>query len=135
MDIRQDVANLLLAGRSQREVSETLHVGYQQVRAARVALGLPPHKPGRPAEAIEVTFARRTHATADGHLIWDGHDLGIRSVDGAHSSAARYSFRRRYGRNPVGKVLPGCGVRHCVHEDHVEDRLMRQQYAAIFGTA
>ncbi|MZE53783.1 hypothetical protein GTY86_35735 [Streptomyces sp. SID5770] len=135
MPIRQDVAQMLLAGHSQREISQALHVGYRQVRTAREALGLPPRKPGPTAEAIEVTFARRTRATDDGHLIWDGHDLGIRSTDGAHSSAARYSFRRRYGRNPVGKVLPGCGVRHCVHPDHVEDQPMRQQYAAIFGGA
>ncbi|MGW0033634.1 hypothetical protein ACWDXD_27955 [Streptomyces sp. NPDC003314] len=135
MRIRQDVAQMLLAGHSQRQVSKSLHVGYQQVRAARVALGLPPRKPGPTAEAIEVTFARRTRATDDGHLIWDGHDLGIRSADGTHFSAARYSFRRRYGRQPVGRVSSGCGVRHCVHPDHVEDQPMRQQYAAIFGTA
>ncbi|MFE2556018.1 hypothetical protein ACFXGT_08270 [Streptomyces sp. NPDC059352] len=133
MKIRQDVANMLLAGHSQKHVSQTLKVGYPAVRAAREALGLPPRKPGPTAEAIEVTFTRRTRATEDGHLIWVGHDLGVRSIDGAHSSAARYAFCRRYGRPPVGKVLPGCGTTRCVHPDHVEDQTMRHQFAAIFG--
>lgn len=129
----QDIARMLLAGHSQHATCLALHVSSVRVRTIREGLGLPRRKPGPMAETIEVTFARRTEATEDGHLIWQGRDLAIGTTDGANYSAARYSFRRRYGRNPIGKVTPGCGVHRCVHPDHVEDQPMRQQYSSIFG--
>jgi len=129
---RQDIVDMLLAGHSQRAVMRALNVGWPQVSAARRALGLTPAKPGTPGEAIEVTFARRTEATADGHLIWLGTDLNTRHA-GRHQSIRRWVFERKYQRTPVGKVTASCGVTGCVHPDHVEDSRQREQFAAIFG--
>ncbi|XUM01264.1 hypothetical protein ACQ86F_31805 [Streptomyces venezuelae ATCC 10712] len=75
--------------------------------------------------------------TEDGHLVWPSNDYRIRAVEGVAVSAARLAFRQKYGRPPVGKVMPGCGTPRCVHPDHVEDQPMREslesQLAHIFG--
>ncbi|MFE0651385.1 hypothetical protein ACFVZH_22630 [Streptomyces sp. NPDC059534] len=137
MKIRQDIADMLRAGHSQAAIEKALHVDHRTVSAARVALGLPPRKPGTKPETVEETFARRTREE-DGHLIWLGHDYAISTIEGASYSAARWSFQQHHGRPPVGKVFPGCGVKRCVHPCHVEDQPMRQalkaQLARIFGS-
>ncbi|MFF9910652.1 hypothetical protein [Streptomyces sp. NPDC013457] len=133
----EDIARMLLNGCSQSKVMRALPVSGRRVRVIREGLGLERHKPGQPAEPLEETFKWRATPTADGHLVWPTADLHIRTVDGASISAARYAFRQKYGRAPVGKVLPGCGTTRCVHPDHVEDRPMREalatQLASIFG--
>lgn len=135
MKLRSDIADMLLAGDSMAKVQRTLGVGYSIVSAHRQALRLPLHPPAVKAESVEATFARRTRATDDGHLIWTGVDLTINTIEGANLSA----FQQQYGRPPVGRVLPGCGVPRCVHPAHVEDQPMREELATqlnlIFGSA
>ncbi|MCX5229716.1 hypothetical protein [Streptomyces sp. NBC_00233] len=139
MKIRQDIADMLRAGDSMAQVQRTLGVGYSLVSDHRKALRLPLHPPSVRAETVEATFARRTRATDDGHLVWTGSTLAIKTVEGANLSAARYAFQQQHGRRPVGRVLPGCGVLRCVHPKHVEDQPMREaldsQLAAILGSA
>ncbi|MFJ3097396.1 HNH endonuclease family protein [Streptomyces hydrogenans] len=139
MKLRSDIADMLLAGDSMAKVQRTLGVGYEIVSTHRRALRLPLHPPAVKAESVEATFARRTRATDDGHLIWTGADLTINTAEGASLSAGRYAFQQQYGRRPVGHVLPGCGVPRCVRPSHVEDRPMREalatQLASIFGSA
>ncbi|MFB7278097.1 hypothetical protein ACFCZV_13395 [Streptomyces hydrogenans] len=139
MKLRSDITDMLLAGDSMAKVQRTLGVGYSIVSAHRQALRLPLHPPAVKAESVEATFARRTRATNDGHLIWTGVDLTINTIEGANLSAGRYAFQQQYGRPPVGRVLPGCGVQRCVHPSHVEDQPMREALATqlnlIFGSA
>lgn len=130
---RNDIVRMLRAGQSMRAVQDALGVSNTVVRRIRQQEGIPLHAPGPKAETIEETFARRVQATADGHLVWPGGSLAINTLDGANMSVRRWVFRKRYGRQPVGKVTADCGVPFCVHPDHIEDRTMRDQYAAIFG--
>lgn len=132
MNHRQDIVDMLLAGHSQRAVMRALNVSYTAVSTVRRALALPRSKPGSVPEAIEVTFARRTKATADGHLLWLGSNLYI-TYEARHLAIRRWVFKRRYGRPPVGRVMATCQVPQCVHPDHLEDGRQRAQYAAIFG--
>ena len=129
------IASMLRTGQSMRSVQEALGVSNTVVRRIRQELNIPVHGPGPKAETVEQTFARRTRATADGHLIWVGHDLGISTIEGANMSVRRWVFQKKYGRPPVGKVTADCGTPRCVHPDHIEDQSMRKQYAAIFGGA
>ncbi|MFB7589328.1 hypothetical protein [Streptomyces sp. NPDC056169] len=132
---RAVIADMLTAGHSISEILRTHKVSPDRVRAVRDDLGIPPHPPGAKPEPIEQTFRRRAIPTADGHLVWPTTDYHIKTVEGGSLSATRYAFQQRHGRPPVGKVLPGCGTARCVHPDHVEDRPMRDRYAAIFGGA
>jgi hypothetical protein len=116
-----------------RAVQDALGVSNTVVRRIRREEGIPLHGPGPKPETVEQTFARRVQATADGHLIWPGESLAIGTIDGAHMSIRRWVFRKKYHRQPVGKVTADCGVAFCVHPDHIEDRTMREQYSAIFG--
>ncbi|MFJ7070148.1 hypothetical protein [Streptomyces sp. NPDC101115] len=138
MKTRQDIAALLNAGLSISEIVRTHRINAKRVRAVRDALGIPPHPPGAKRASIDQTFQRRTIPTDDGHLLWPSSDCRIRAVESASISAARYAFQQKYGRPPVGNVLPGCGTPRCVHPDHVEDQPMRRalesQLATIFGS-
>ncbi|MHA4776026.1 hypothetical protein L1085_016140 [Streptomyces sp. MSC1_001] len=139
MKIRKDIADMLRAGQSVSHTARVLKADAREVRRLRDLLGIPVHGPGPTPMTIEQSFRHRATQTDDGHLLWPSSDLRIVTVDGASLSAARYAFRQRYGRNPVGKVLPGCGTPRCVHPDHVEDQPMREalatQLAMIFGSA
>lgn len=143
MKIRQDITELLKAGYSDRAIAARLGVDAKKtVRAAREHLGLPKAKPGYTAAAsLEAAFQARVTAAAGGHLTWAGHrDITTPSFRWQNRkwTAYRAAFQIRYGRPPVGKVTPGCGVPDCVAPDHVEDRPMREAlstlHTAIFGS-
>lgn len=130
---RDDIVRMLRAGHSMRAVQDALGVSNTVVRRIRQEEGIPLHGPGPKAETVEQTFARRVQATAEGHLVWTGRDLNFGTIEGANMSVRRWVFQKKYRRPPTGKVTALCGVHLCVHPDHVEDRSMREQYAAIFG--
>ncbi|GAA4823854.1 hypothetical protein [Streptomyces ziwulingensis] len=137
MSTQTAIELLLRAGYSDKAIERQLNVSRRRARDLRQQLGLPNRKPGPTAAAtVEDLFWRRAQPTRDGHLMWPGYDpqhgAGIRH-NGRRQSAYRVAFRIRYGREPVGRVEPGCGQAGCVHPRHVEDRPMRQQYRAIFG--
>ncbi|WP_326811674.1 hypothetical protein [Streptomyces scopuliridis] len=139
MKIRADIAELLRAGLSDRAISRQLQIRTSRVRAVRSALGLAPHQPGpTPADSPEDLFWRRAVPTEDGHLLWPGADprVGARLRHGSvRYSAFKIAFQIRWGREPIRRVTTGCTQPGCVHPAHVEDRPMREQYAAIFGQA
>ncbi|MET9517012.1 hypothetical protein [Streptomyces sp. NPDC002994] len=142
MKIRADIAELLHTGLSNRAIGNRLGVDPHAVGAARRAMKLPNVRPGTAPRDKASHFHARTIAVDGGHLEWTGsrdqHGLPILRTGGNSFSPFRVAFRLRHGREPVGKVLPGCEHRGCVAPDHVEDRPMReryrQTYAAIFGT-
>ncbi|MEU1071863.1 MULTISPECIES: hypothetical protein [unclassified Streptomyces] len=133
------ITELLHAGYSDKAIERQLHVSRRRARDLRTQLGLPRHKPGMtPAASPEDLFWRRAEPTDDGHLTWPagrpGESVSIRHGGRKHS-VHRIAFNVAHQRPPVGKVTTGCGHAGCIHPRHVEDRLMRQQYTAIFGEA
>jgi len=135
MSTRNAIEELLRAGYSDRAIARQVHVRTTRVAEIRTQLGLPAHTPGPTGSTThEDLFWRRAVPTDDGHLLWPYSTTAARiGSEGPRQSAYRIAFRIRYQREPVGFVLPGCGVNRCVHPRHVEDQPMRQQYAAIFG--
>lgn len=125
----------LRAGLSAKRIAMLYRVGANRVNRVRKAHGIDPHPPGPISESAEAMFVRKTAAQGD-CLIWQGCDLGMPLAPGLSLSAARYAFSARYGRRPIGKVLPSCGTHQCVAADHIEDRVMRErreQLAAALG--
>jgi hypothetical protein len=137
MNTRAAIEELLYAGHSDKAIARQLHVRRQRVAAIRNQLGLPRHKPGYTAAGSpEELFWRRTQPTDDGHLLWPGYDpVQAPSVrhGGRRHSAHRIAFSLANTREPVGRVMTGCGTTGCVHPRHVEDQVMRDQYTAIFA--
>ncbi|MFE7626061.1 hypothetical protein [Streptomyces sp. NPDC057509] len=144
MRIRADIAELLRAGCSNREVAHRLNTSPRHVAAARTALGLPRHPPGpKSAGSPQDLFRKHTHPVAGGHLEWTGRrnddGLAVFCWGGRNHTAARVAFVMHHGRQPVGNVKAGCGVDGCVTPAHMEDQPMRAQLrtqlASIFGGA
>lgn len=136
METRNAIVELLHAGYSDRHIARRVHVANRRVHEVRAELGLPEVQPGPKPSAPEDRFWRFAKHTDDGHLLWPLVDNTIREGrEGPKQSVGRVAFRMRYQREPVGKVLPGCGHDGCIHPAHVEDRLMRDQFRTIFGKA
>lgn len=142
MTVRPDVAELLHAGCSDHEIARRLHVCERTAGAARTALGIPSHKPGRhAADSPQDLFRARTRPVDGGHLEWTGYrtNAGVPFFRWMKKgfTAGRIAFVMRHNRQPVGYVRPGCDYPHCVAPDHVEDQPMRDQLktqmASIFG--
>ncbi|MFD4943057.1 hypothetical protein ACFWNT_11075 [Streptomyces sp. NPDC058409] len=144
MKIRTDIADLLRAGHSDREISRVLHLDNRTIAAVRTELGLPRHKSGiKAAGSPRDLFRQRTRPVDGGHLEWTGYVAN----DGTPFfrwnkrgyTAGRMAFGMQHGRAPVGRVRPGCGHLGCVAPSHVEDQPMRdqlkRQLAGIFGGA
>ena len=137
MNTRNAIVELLCAGYSDRAIARQVHARTTRVAEIRAVLGLPTHKPGPTrSTSHEDLFWRRAVPTVDGHLLWPYSTTVVRiGSEGPRQSAYRIAFRLRYRREPVGFVLPGCGMDRCVHPRHVEDQAMRDSYQAIFGRA
>jgi hypothetical protein len=109
----------------------------RQERRAAAEAGRPRHLPRDP----EATFWAQAKAVDGGHREWTGHQdrngVPLLRSGGAKRSAYRFAFVLRYGREPIGRVLPGCDRPGCVAPEHVEDRPMREQLrkqvAALLG--
>lgn len=144
MRVRADIAELLRAGCSDREIIARLHVDSRTAAAARRELGLPTHRPGvQPASSPQDLYRARTRPAPGGHLEW----LGYRTNAGTPFfrwnrrgyTAGRVAFVMQHGRQPVGQVRAGCDYPGCVAGPCLQDQPMRDQlntqYAAIFGGA
>lgn len=78
-----------------------------------------------PRKTIADTWAGRTQATDDGHLLW----TGITTPSGAPTfkhdrrtyQARRIAYRIAHGRDPEGSVRPACGIPLCVQPAHIAD--------------
>jgi hypothetical protein len=142
MKIRADIAELLHAGVPQIQISRQLRCAPLTVQRTREALGLPAPKSGRPSfVSFEDAFRAHTEPTDDGHVRWTGpvhgDDTPTVYAQRGQRSAYRVAFTLHHGREPIGRVTPGCRLQGCVRGDHLEDQPMRertrQTYAAIFG--
>lgn len=144
MKVRADIAELLRAGCSNREIAARLHVDAGTAAAARRTLGLPKHRSGvRPASSPQDLFRQRVRPVAGGHLEWIGYhtNSGTPALRwaGRQLTAGRVAFVMRHNREPVGQVRAGCDYEGCLAEDHIQDQPMRDRlnttFTAIFGDA
>ncbi|WP_020116774.1 helix-turn-helix domain-containing protein [Streptomyces canus] len=141
MKIRDDIAELLLAGMPQAHICRELRCSPLTVQRTREALGLPAPKTCRVLPTTpEAAFAQYTRPIDGGHLQWAG-PLKNRAPffvhQGQHHYARPFSFRLQHGRGPIGNVTPSCTVERCVAGRCLQDRPMREHtnslYKAIFG--
>lgn len=137
---RADIIALLQEGRSDKYIARTLHVSPARPRQIRTELGLP--KTMQPT-GLTLEQKWRTHArpVTGGHMQWKG---GVRGCTPnlvhrtRNYSARRVAFLIGHGRDPVGRVLPGCGQPWCVAPAHATDEQLRRAdhlYGRIFGRA
>jgi hypothetical protein len=137
--IRTDVAELLRAGCSNREIARRTGVDHTTAARARAALRIPPLPGGTRALTPATAFTIHTRPVRGGHLEWTGHrnshGTPLIRIAGRTRSAYRIAFQMQYRREPVGHVRTGCDHEGCVAPAHVEDRLLREQYTVIFGAA
>ena len=136
---RADIVALLAEGHSNREIGRRLHTNPKRVGRIRAGLDLPAYEPAR--LTLEQKWTARVVAATGGHMRWTGSlRAGTPNLvhDGRNHSARRVGFAIAHGREPVGRVLPGCGMPWCVSGDHAQDTAGRQTdtlYTAIFGVA
>ncbi|MBX9392225.1 hypothetical protein K4749_01090 [Streptomyces sp. TRM72054] len=134
---RADIVALLREGHSDRYIGRTLHTATRRVGRIRAELDIP--RTFRPAVlTVEEKWRTFTTPVDGGHLAWTGHlregTTPMFMLRGHNYSARRVAFRIANGREPEGRVLPGCDFRGCVEPNCMEDALMRAQFTAIFGT-
>jgi hypothetical protein len=132
---RADIIALLAEGHSDRYIGRTLHTNPKRVGRIRNEYGLPRIAPV--GLSLEQKWATHTQPRDGGHLAWTGSLRGgtfpVLAYRGGHYAARQIAFRMKHGRDPVGRVLAGCGWRPCVAPDHVEDARLRALYAAVLG--
>ena len=139
---RADIIALLREGHSDREIGRRLRTNPKRVGRIRAELDLPQYQPTQ-VLTLEQAWSAQTRPLDGGHMAWTGyHREGTCPVlkhRGVDYTARQVAFVIAHGRQPVGRVLAGCGWRECVAPDHVEDQPMRarlrHQVAAIFGRA
>ncbi|MDH6116866.1 hypothetical protein ABH930_000285 [Kitasatospora sp. GAS204A] len=87
--------------------------------------------------SAEAKLAALTEATPDGHLAWAGPTTAdgrqILTHGGVNHTAARVAFRARWGREPIGVVLPSCEYPRCLLGEHLDDTKARNAYRAMFS--
>jgi hypothetical protein len=137
---RADIIALLREGHSNRYIGRTLRTNPLRVGQIRAELGLPTVV--LRVLPLEEAWRARTRPVDGGHLKWTGtyrESTPVLTHAGQHYTAYRVGFGLVHDREPVGRVLPGCGMRRCVAPEHLEDRTLRQQlsnqFNAIFGAA
>lgn len=136
---RTDIIALLQEGHSDRYIARALSTATRRVSRIRAELGLPKSK-RKPTLTLEQKWRTFTKPTTGGHLEWTGSlrdgTTPVFMYCGSTHMGRRLAFRIANQRDPVGRVLPGCGYAGCVAPEHVEDQPMREalrtQYEAIF---
>ncbi|NEB92402.1 hypothetical protein [Streptomyces bauhiniae] len=138
---RADIIALLQEGRSDRYIATALRTSTKRVRRIRHDLELP-EATRATTITLEQAWTARTVDASDGHLAWAGaYREGFPTLkhNGINHTARRIAFTIAHGREPIGRVLAGCGHATCVHPRHVTDQPMRNtlntQYHQIFGDA
>ncbi|MGW5123229.1 hypothetical protein ACWEQ7_04035 [Streptomyces sp. NPDC004069] len=149
MMVRSDVAELLKAGKPESHIARELGVDRGTVRRAREALGLPAPRRGKRSMYPSLADVVRGNSEQldDGHVRWTGYrdahsNTPLVLYCGQRIPAPRAAFQLHYGREPVGKPLPTCGMHGCIAGEHLADRPMREAnarvdilFTAIFGEA
>lgn len=137
---RSEIITLLQEGRSNRYIAHTLGTRRTRVARLRAELDLPPAKPA-PGLTLEQKWRTHARPVIGDHMRWTGGVRGCTPnlVHGARNhSARRVAFELGHGRDPVGRVLPGCGQPWCVAPEHATDASMRRAdalFGSIFGRA
>lgn len=137
---RADIIRLLAEGHSDREIHRRLGAYPRRVGRIRAELGIPMWEP-KPALTLEQRWEANTRTVPGGHMQWKGTLRGGMPnlvYLQRNYSARRVAFEIGHGRQPEGRVLPGCGQPWCIAPEHATDEPMRRadaKYAAIFGNA
>ncbi|WP_329215107.1 hypothetical protein OG352_06030 [Streptomyces sp. NBC_01485] len=139
---RDEIVKLLREGRSNKDIARTLHVDPKRVGRIRAEVGQAAFIAVRPAgTSLEEKWAQAVRPTMGGHVRWAGHVRGTTPnlVHGQRNHSGRaVGFAIAHGRQPVGRVLPGCGTAWCVAGEHATDGPMRRAdalYTELFGRA
>ncbi|MFF9124388.1 helix-turn-helix domain-containing protein [Streptomyces sp. NPDC014889] len=147
MKVRADVAELLKTGKPERQIAQELGIDRATVRRTREALGLPAPRRGKRSKYPSLVDVLRGNSEPldDEHVRWTGYrdarsNTPLVLHGGQRIPAPRAAFQLHYGREPVGKPLPTCGMHGCIAGEHLADRPMREANArvdvlfdAIFG--
>jgi DNA-binding CsgD family transcriptional regulator len=139
---RDEIVALLRKGQSNKSIAQTLQVDPKRVQRIRIELGLPRATSVRAqGPTLEEKWAAAVRPAGGGHVRWTGAVRGTTPnlVHGQRNHSGRaVGFAITHGRQPVGRVLPGCGTAWCVAGEHATDGPMRRAnslYAGIFGRA
>ncbi|RDG35179.1 helix-turn-helix domain-containing protein [Streptomyces corynorhini] len=125
---REQIEELLRAGKSNSAIARHLRCDKHRVAAIRADLGLP-NVPAQPL-TLEEKWAAKTEPVDGGHLEWTGSRQTssgtpvMRYREQMHTAAA-IAFRIRTGRDPQGYARAECGHHHCVAPAHVDDTATR----------
>lgn len=147
MKVRSDVAAMLREGKADRDIARELHIDPVTVARARQALGMPaPRRRSRSKyPSLADVFNGNTERLDDGHVRWTGYRDATSNTPlvfylAERTPAPKVAFRLHYGRDPIGKPLPTCGMTGCVAGAHLADRPIREAnrradaaFDAIFG--
>ncbi|MFJ9846321.1 hypothetical protein ACIRYZ_38955 [Kitasatospora sp. NPDC101155] len=122
--------DLLTAGLSNSAIARQLHVDKHDVATLRTEMGLP-NVPAQPL-TVEQKWRQRVRPAVGGHLEWTGEratgsGTPVMRHSGQAYTAARIAYRIKHGTDPQGYAAPGCGMRHCVSPDHIDDLPRRQR--------
>lgn len=129
---RADIVALLAEGHSDRYIARTLHADPKRVAKVRAGLDLPQYE--QVGLTLEQKWATRARAVSGGHVRWEGgRRNGMPNLvhKQRNHSARRVAFLIGHGREPVGRVLPGCEQSWCVAPEHATDEPMRRADAAF----
>ncbi|MFJ5923876.1 hypothetical protein ACIQF6_14885 [Kitasatospora sp. NPDC092948] len=134
------VIELATAGRSTASIANELHMDRRQVRQIRADANIPSLPAGRiQTLTVEEKWQQRVRELPDGHLEWTGerqHTSGtpVMRHSGQTYTAARIAYRIKHGTDPIGYATPGCGTRHCIAPDHIDDLPRRTRDRAALRT-
>jgi transposase-like protein len=129
---RADIVAALRQGGSNSRIARELRCDKARVRALRAELGLPTFVPPEHMRTIEEKWALYARPVDGGHMEWTGtrgtsSGTPVLSYKEKLYTAASIAFTIKTGRDPQGYAIPGCGMKHCVAPEHVNDEAGRQQ--------
>lgn len=138
-----DILALLTEGYSNREIGRQLRTARHRVARIRHEHNIPDCRVSTTLTTLTLeqtwhTFARTVTA---GHMRWTGEIHGTTPClvyRRRRYTARRVAFVIAHGREPVGRVRPGCGHDWCVAPEHTTDQPMSRAgraHARIAGRA
>ena len=136
---RTQIAEMLGQGMSDRAIGRLLGTSPKRVARIRAELELP--KSARALPPFADAWTAYAKPEEDGHTRWVGpfrSGTPVFNHGGAKYTARQAGFLLTHGRQPVGRVLPGCGMPWCVAGAHAVDTQMRRAdhlFTAIFERA
>lgn len=139
------VRELAAANHTTADIARALGMDRRDVRKIRNASGLPATL-GYEQQPLTLTekWTERTRPLDGGHLEWTGERQStsrtpVMRYRGKAYSAAAIAFRIHHGTDPIGQAFAGCGLKHCVAPDHIDDTARRSRDRAalrvVLGTA